>query len=352
MNSKQRLLTAVDHKTTDRIPITFDAEPEVYENLYSAWNLSDKKSLFDKLNVDTWMVLPKNFIYPEDQFALEEKTSIWGYKTKYVPYTGGAYDELYFSPLAGKDSIDEIKNHPWPADDIQGYAHYPAESSEYSDRAILGVFTWGAYFIATHVRGIENLLMDFAMRPHYAEFLINTIADKIAIYLETMLSQYGKGIDIVFMADDYCSQQSPFFSPNDFKHYVFPYLKRLVDMVHKYDKKFLLHVCGAVRPLIPQIIDAGVDMLEPIQTYATGMNPAELKKEYGHDLCFYGGMDLQHILCKGSPEDVENEAKRLIDILGKDGGYVFGPGHTYIQVDAPVENIEIMYQTAKTYYPF
>ena len=352
MNSKQRILEALDHKTTDRIPITFDAEIEVYEALYKHLNLGTREQLFDRLHVDTWMVLPKNFIYPEEQLDMEFKTSIWGYKTQYKNYSGGAYDELYFSPLAGKDNLGDIKNHTWPDESVQIYDHYPLEISKHSERAILGVFTWGAYFIATHVRGMQDLMLDFAMRKDYTHHLIGTIADISYRFLGKMLTLYGEGIDIVFMADDYCSQQAPLFSPELFKEFVTPYLSRYVDLVHKHNKKFLLHVCGAVRPLLPMIIACGVDMLEPIQTRATGMEPSGLKRDFGKDICFYGGMDLQHILRLGSVDNVKDETRRLIDVLGKDGGYVLGPGHTYIQIDAPLQNIMAMYETAYRYYPY
>ena len=153
------------------------------------------------------------------------------------------------------------------------------------------------------------------------------------------------------MADDYCSQRAPLFSPDLFKKFVMPYLREVADRVHRHNKKFLLHVCGAVRPLLPMIIEAGVDMLEPVQVRAAGMEPEQLKRDFGKQICFYGGMDLQQVLCKGTIGQVKDEAKRLIDILGKDGGYIFGPGHTYIQIDAPVENILAMYETAFSYMP-
>jgi uroporphyrinogen decarboxylase len=130
---------------------------------------------------------------------------------------------------------------------------------------------------------------------------------------------------------------------------VFPYLVEIAEKVHRHEKKLLLHVCGAVRPLLPMIIEAGVDMLEPIQISAEGMEPVGLKRDFGKDLCFYGGMDLQNTLCKGTPQQVADEVKRLIDILGDGGGYIIGPGHTYIQIDAPVANIMSMYETAFAY---
>ncbi len=351
MTSKERVLAAVNHRESDRVPITFDAEMEVYINLFKSLGINTREELFDFLNVDTWMILPENFIYPKDQENLMTKTSIWGFRTKNTFYSGGSYDELSWSPLAGENDIDDIKKFPWPSDDALGFSGFPAEIDLYKQRAIIGVFTWGAYFIATHVRGIENLMLDFALNKKYAHYLIDTIADRSLFFLEKMLNEYGDGIDIVYMADDYCSQIGPFFSPDNFTEFVVPYLSKLVETVHKHDKKFLLHVCGAVRPLLPMIIDAGVDMLEPIQTRAQGMGPEGLKQDFGKDICFYGGMDLQHILCHGTEQQVAEEARFLIDVLGKDGGYIFGPGHTYIQVDAPLENILTMYKTAYSYRP-
>lgn len=218
MTSKERVLAAIGHKVTDRVPITFDAEQEVYEAVQNHLRVDSKEALFDRLHVDTWMILPENFVYPEEEAGREIKISIWGYKTKVTHYSGGFYDQLCFSPAA-------------------------------------------------------------------------------------------------------------------FKEFVMPYLTKMVERVHRHNKKFLLHVCGAVRPLLPMIIDAGVDMLEPIQIRAEGM-------------------DLQQILCNGRVEQVAQEVRRLIDILGKDGGYVFGPGHTYIQIDAPVETIMRMYETAYRYRPW
>jgi uroporphyrinogen decarboxylase len=349
VNSKQRVQSAVNHQQPDRVPITFDAEAEVYEALYKYLHLETKEQLFDRLHVDTWMLLPKNFIYPDDQLNSRDKTSIWGYQTRFTPYEGGAYDELVYSPLAGKHNLSDIDNHPWPADDLVQFSHYTDQSHAQHNRAIIGVFTWGAYFIATHVRGMEDLMLDFVTRKDYARHLIDTIAEKSFHYLDTMLDQHSDDIDFVYMADDYCSQLGPMFSPAAFEEFVMPYLTRFADRIHASGKKFLLHVCGSVRALLPMIIEAGVDMLEPIQIRAKGMEPAGLKKDFGDKMCFYGGMDLQRVLNTGTVRQVQDETKRLIDILNQEGGYVFGPGHTYIQIDAPVENILAMYDTAYTH---
>jgi uroporphyrinogen decarboxylase len=349
MKSKERVLAAASHKVTDRVPITFDAATEVYTALYESLGIKTKEQLFDRLHVDTWMILPGNFIYTLEEEHKTEKTTVWGHKTIVKEFPGGTYDEICFNPLAGKDEISDLKKYKWPSPDIFDFSHFPREVKMHSDRAIIGVFTWGPYFIASFLRGLENLMMDFAIRKEYAAYLINTLADISCAVLTGMLESYGEGIDIVYMADDYCSQDAPMFSPDDFKELIAPYLNRLVAVTHRYNKKFLIHICGAVRPLMPLIIDAGVDMLEPIQIRAAGMEPAALKRDFGKDICFYGGIDIQQILNNGTPKQVSDEVKRLIDIMDGNGGYVLGPGHTYIQIDTPVENILTMYDTAYSY---
>ena len=351
ITSKQRVLAAVNHQLADRVPITFDAEKEVYELLYRHFQIQTKEELFERLNVDTWMLLPGNFLCFKEDENKQIKRSIWGYKTRVVDYSGGTYDELYYSPLAGKDTISDIKNHSWPGDDALDFSLYRVDADDHSNRAIIGVFCWGTFHLATHIRGMENLMMDFAVRTDYFDYLFKVITERILMYLEQMLQSYDDGIDIVYMADDYCSQRGPLFSPKVFRKFVIPYLQQVTEIVHSYNKKFLLHVCGAVRPLLKMIIDAGVDMLEPIQIRAKGMEPEGLKRDFGSNICFYGGVDLQQTLTKGSPGQVEEEVKKLIDILGKGGGYIFGPGHTYIQIDVPVENILAMYETAFSYKP-
>ncbi|HOI53917.1 MAG TPA: uroporphyrinogen decarboxylase family protein [Phycisphaerae bacterium] len=355
MTSRDRVLAAMDHRTADRVPMTFDAEKEVYEALAARLGTETKEGLFDRLGVDTWYVGMRGrqrdsaAAAGDRAPAAAETDGLWGFRTRVVHYEGGSYGELCYSPLAGKDEIADIDAHRWPGPDAVTFDHCAAEIAAHRNRAVVGTFGWGAYFRATWVRGMEDLMMDMALRPRYAEHLIRTIADCTLAHLDGLLATCGPDLDIVYMADDYCSQLGPLFSPEVFRRMIVPYLRAATDRVHACGKKFLLHCCGAVRPLLPMIIEAGVDLLEPIQIRAAGMEPAGLKRDFGRDLCFWGGLDLQHVLCKGSPQEVADEARRLIDILGADGGYIFGPGHTYIQVDAPVDNILAMYQTGRTH---
>ncbi len=350
--SRERVLAAAGHRTSDRVAITFDAETEVYAALGDRLGTRGKEELFDRLGVDTWYIGPRTDApTANDADDRTGSRNLWGYRTTTVDYGTGSYAELSYSPLAGKDDLADIDNHRWPDADCVDYSHVGPEIQAHGDRAVIGTFGWGAYFRATYVRGMENLMMDFGLRPKYAERLIGTIAERTLAFMDKMLATCGKHIDIVYMADDYCSQNGPLFSPEIFRREIYPYLHAAANKAHAYNKKFLLHCCGAVRPLLGMIIDAGVDILEPIQVRAEGMDPAGLKRDFGRDLCFWGGLDLQRVLCRSTPRQVADETRRLIDILGADGGYVFGPGHTYIQPDAPVDNVLAMYEAAREYRP-
>jgi uroporphyrinogen decarboxylase len=348
--SKEIVMAAVNHRSLERTAVTFDAEGVVYDALYKRLGLKTRQELFDYLHCDTWMVFPKLLISEEKK---QRKENLWGWRTTTAKYEGGTYEELTWSPLAGKDELSDIDAHAFPDPSLQDYGHFAAEIPAHKDRAILGACCWGAYFTASFLRGMEGIMMDLALNQPYAEKLIGRISEIIQAMLLKMLSTPGaEGIDIVYMADDTCNHRAPMFSPALYRRFVMPYLSKMTGIAHKYGKKFLLHTCGAVRPVLPMIIESGVDMLEPIQITAEGMEPAGLKRDFGKDICFYGGLDLQHVLNQGTPASVAAEVRRLIDLLGKDGGYVFGPGHTYIQVDAPLDNILSMYKAAYEHRPW
>lgn len=352
MTGKQRVLAAVEHQLADRTPITFDAQAEVYEALYAHLGLSGKEALFDYLGCDTWMVLPGGYDVPPGEIGKAVQTHTWGYQTTKTPYSGGTYSELTASPLAGMHDPAAIDDYPWPEADALDFSAMPEDIRDHGDRAIIAASSWGTWHLATHIRGMEDLLLDFALRPDYAHRLFDAITERVLRFLDRMLETCGEGVDLVYLADDYCSQRGPLFSPACFREFCLPYLCAISDRVHAAGKKFFLHVCGAVRPLLESIIEAGVDVLEPLQIRAEGMEPDGLKRDFGDRLCFYGGVDLQQVLCRGTEETVRAEVRRLIDVLGAGGGYVLGPGHTYIQPDAPLENILAMYDEARIYRPF
>jgi uroporphyrinogen decarboxylase len=351
MNGRERVLTAIDHREPDRVPITFDAQPEVYDLLYGHFGITSREQLWDALNVDTWLEGPVIKDPREKELENGLFQNRWGYQLKKQPYETdgktGYYDEIVHHPLAGIDCACDLDKHDWPDPSLLEFGHLNELRQTQPDKAIIAHITHGGYFNATFLRGMEQFLVDMAMDPILTQALVERTSAYLIEALDRLLEQAPDGFDIFYMADDYCMSSGPLFSPDVFKTMVKPYLRTIADRVHSHGKKFLLHVCGSVRLLLPEIIDSGVDVLEPIQRTSHGMDLAELKREFGKDLTFYGSVDTLQVLNKGSVEDVRQEVLRNMDILGPGGGFILGPGHTYIQIDAPLENILAMYQTAR-----
>jgi uroporphyrinogen decarboxylase len=148
----------------------------------------------------------------------------------------------------------------------------------------------------------------------------------------------GGKLDIFYMADDYGMQDRMLISPACWRRVFKPIVKRFMDWGHARGLKTMLHSCGSIRPIIPDLIECGLDILDPIQPLANGMNPFELKREFGKDLCFHGGVDIQELLPHGKPQEVREAVKRLTEEVGKDGGYILAPAHQ-VQSDVPAENV-------------
>jgi uroporphyrinogen decarboxylase len=265
---------------------------------------------------------------------------------KKASYGEGEYTDAVHNPLRGDITIEQIKKYPWPPLALSDFSRMRDACRAQTHRALIGHATLGLYFRASFLRGMDELLMDLMVEQERAQFLLDKVKSYILYQVQETMRAAGDELDIFYIADDFCMQNAPMMPPAVFEQFFIPYIKEIADIVHAHDCKFLFHCCGAVRPLLPMMIRVGVDMLEPIQTRAAGMEVEGLKRDFGKNLCFYGSVDLQEVMSKGTPEVVENEVRKNMHALGPGGGLIIGPGHTYIQVDAPLENILAMYQAA------
>jgi uroporphyrinogen decarboxylase len=349
MTSKERVMLAVNHREADRVPITFDAEPGVFQKLYKHFGVTTREQLWDALHVDTWLLGPDG---KKDRRSKDLgngiSEDIWGVQWKTASYGDGSYTDVIHNPLRGDITIEKIKKHPWPAYDLSDFSTMRSKCAAQAHRALIGHATLGPYFQASFMRGMDDLLMDMMVEPDRAKFLLDKVHSYIRHQVQELMRSAGDLLDIYYIADDFCMQTAPMMPPMVFEQFFVPYIREIADIVHEHDCKFLFHCCGSVRPLLPMMIKAGVDMLEPIQTRATGMEVEGLKRDFGQDLCFYGSVDLQEVLSKGTAETVRQEVIKNMKALGVGGGFIIGPGHTYIQMDAPLENILTMYETAYT----
>ncbi len=345
MTSRERVLSAIEHRAPDRVPITFDAEKEVVAMLMDRFGVRTRDEVWNALHIDTRLIGADHH-YRHIREADGVRFDFWGIGEKEQAYTGGTYWEYCHHPLGAMRETREIDNYDWPTPDELSFESLRAARAANPDKAIIAHITHGGYFKATHLRGMEAFMMDMIENPVLAQAVIGHVTAYLFPALERMCREAGDAFDIFYVADDFCSADGPLVSPAMFRQYVKPYLTRLADIAHAHDKRFLLHVCGAVRPLLPDLIDAGVDILEPIQTSAAGMDVEGLKRDFGDRITFYGSIDLINVLSRGTPDDVRREVLKNFRIVGKGGGFIVGPGHTYIQPDCPLVNILALYETA------
>jgi uroporphyrinogen decarboxylase len=191
------------------------------------------------------------------------------------------------------------------------------------------------------LRSLEVLMMDLLDEPEIASFLMDKFTDFYVDYFDRMLTVAAGEIDLLRIADDVGTQHGLIFSPEIFKEFVGPRIKRIIDMAHSHGVKVMYHSCGAIFSLIPEIIASGADVLDPLQAAAKGMEPEKLKASYGNQICLHGGIDTQYLLPQGTPEQVAGRTREICEILGKGGGYVASPCHV-VQTDVPTANLEAM----------
>ncbi|UCG06806.1 MAG: hypothetical protein JSV83_23390, partial [Desulfobacterales bacterium] len=198
---------------------------------------------------------------------------------------------------------------------------------------------------AMYLRGIEKLLLDLTLNPVFVEALTQRLTDYYLEYNEKIFRKANGKIDIFFMGDDFGTQEGMFLSKEMWRKFFKPGFKKFIEQAHSYGIKVMHHTCGSVVELIPEFIECGLDILQSLQPRAKGMDLKKIKREYGNDIAFQGGIDIQDTMPFGTVEQVKDDVKRTIETLGPGGGYILCTSHN-LQADTPIENILSMYETA------
>jgi uroporphyrinogen decarboxylase len=237
---------------------------------------------------------------------------------------------------------------PGPADRAAGKAlrRRVEEMRAASDRAFVLQLTNASLALAQRLRGFTGFLEDLLLWPEFATALQERITDTICAQAAWALDEVGDIVDCVSWADDLGFQTSPYMSVELYRSMVKPHHRRFVECIRSRTRaKVIMHSDGAIADLLPDLIDIGVQVINPVQVSAAGMDPGRLKREFGADLCFWGGMDTHHVLPFGSPSEVADFMRRRMDDLGRGGGWVLASVHN-IQADVPPENIAAMFDAA------
>lgn len=262
-----------------------------------------------------------------------------------VPRSGIGYGQPLSHPLSGANTVAQIQDFPWPDPDWIEVSAIRTSASRFSDEfAILGgewaPFWHDAIDLVGQVQ-LYYMMYDF---PDVAEKLLELITDYYYAGSERTFEEAGDLIDIFFIGNDLGSQTGPLLGIDLFRRFLLPQLKRLIDLGHRYGLKVMLHCCGGFRPLIPDLIDSGMDGLHALQPDAEGMDPAGLKRDFGEKILLNGSIDSKHILIDGeSPDWVRERTREILRIMAPGGGYVASASHDTILEETPVENVLAMF---------
>jgi uroporphyrinogen decarboxylase len=257
-------------------------------------------------------------------------------------------------PFQNRDpKIEILETFDWPDPDNQGLYEGLKEKAkamhENTDYAIVLNLPVGIVHQCQFMRGFAEWLMDLYENPEFTCRLMDLIADTWIRIAENALDAVGENIDVIMWGDDMAAQDATFMSPEIYRELIKPRHQRMIAALKsRSDAKIQYHCCGSVYALIEDLIEIGIDALNPIQVNAKNMDPERLKKEFGDRLAFWGAIDTQRVLPLGTPEEVRAEVRRIIDTLGKGGGYILASVHN-IQAEVSAENIVAMFEEGKSY---
>lgn len=379
MTSRERVLKALNHQTPDRVPIDFGGfqtgiHRRAYEALVKHLGLREEVSILDpvqqlarpseavleRLRVDTRSVLahgPEGFDGTirknrrngrlwhdlKDEFGV-----VWS-----MPDDTGLYMDISHHPLATA-SIADLADYPWPdgsdATRFTGVRDCTKTLRRETPYALVTGIAGVVYEYCWYLRGLERWFMDTVENPDFCAALLDRTLAYWMDYMTGFLREIGDLVDVVMIGDDLTGQSGPLFSPAFYRKVVKPRQKKLVQHIKSVTRaKVWYHTCGNCVEYIPDLLDNGVDILNPVQTSAAGMHPAMLKQRFGRDLVFWGGgCDAQHVLPFGTPEQVREQVRRNMEIFKPGGGYVFNGIHN-IQADVPPQNVVALFEAAYEY---
>ncbi len=376
LTSRERLRLALDHKEPDRVPFdlgatvvttihvtAYDAlrkhlrlptvEPQL-SSTYSQITLVDD-DIVDALGVDARGVTPPHeaVIEEDEEYHFFYDTYGIGWR---MPKNGGHYYDMFNHPLAGDVTVEDIESFPWPdaADPkhLEGLREKALHIINEEQRAavLCNLTSSGPLEAHLRLRGYEEGFMDFVNNPRGVHALMDKIVEMKFAFWDKALAELGDVVDVIGEWDDLGGQHALLVSPDTYRTFIKPRHQQVFDFIHsRTDAKIFFHCDGAIRQVIPDLIESGVDILNPLQVSAADMDSADIKREFGSDLSFWGGgVDTQNVLATATPDGVREDAKRRLNDLMTDGGFVFTPVHN-IQDNVPPENLIAMWETVQEY---
>ncbi|HBC86858.1 MAG TPA: uroporphyrinogen-III decarboxylase-like protein [Lentisphaeria bacterium] len=348
MNSRERILAAINHQPVDRIPTDIWATPEVTQKLKE--HFGEGVDYFSKLHIDGMSGVGPDYIGPALPVMPEgEGIDIWGMKTRKAEHAGGTYNEQCFYPLSEATCMDDIVKYKWPSADWFDYSKMKEKAKELRKTKVVTCGYMAPFYFHNKLRGLEQSFVDLMAEQELAHEIIRRVSDFFYEHHKKMFEACDGLIDISQVTDDLGSQTGPMISLDTYTEFYAPQHRRLIKLCKDYGIKVFHHDDGSNRIFLPMLVEMGIDILNPVQWTCPDMDMVGLKKEFGKKVCFHGAVENQRILPFGTPEEVRAEVRHCIDSLAGDKtGYILAPCHN-LQGITPVENILAMYDEAWNY---
>jgi uroporphyrinogen decarboxylase len=372
MTPRQRVITALDHKEPDRVPISlggsanhlteqrylllrdhFGVQDIPRRTLVGFYTTPDYNPILDRLGTDFRFIhirAPHGFISNSLVGEFQEFVDEWGVTHRLV---SGYYD-LHGAPLGRDLTKDKIDHFPWPApydpvriaglkEEVENL-YFNTDYAIVAHRPVYGNL-WEMLRVLV---GMENALLMTVLDTHMLDYMLGRLAEVLDGFYDAFLSVVGPYVHIVEMADDYGTNNGPMFNPEVYTRFFKPRYKKTIELIKKKapQAKVMLHCDGAIRRFIPDLIDTGFEVLNPIEGHLRGMDPAELKRDFGAHMTFQGGVDVKTVLNHGTIADVRREVRLRIEQMGKDGGYILAPAHNFSN-DIPLENMLAFFEAGQ-----
>lgn len=343
MNSRERVVAAMDHQEPDRVPVWCGASDEFWAKSKRQLNLNDE-DLRIRFGDDFRRFFAR---YDGPEINLSPGATIC---TPFgVERTGIGWGQPTSHPLADA-TIEEVHEYPWPEAKWMDVSHIRAEAEAYDKQyAVLGG-DWSPYWHdLIDLLSMEKMYLKMYDDPELIDTILKYVVDYYAQVSRNIFDAAADAIDIFFIGNDFGSQRGPLLSEEMFRRFLLPHLERLIRLGHDYGLKVMLHCCGGYAELIPAMIEVELDGLHAVQPCCKGMDLRKLKADFGDKILFNGAIDSQYVLIEATPESVREKTREVLNIMKPGGGYVAGASHDSILEETPLENVLAMFDAVREF---
>jgi len=341
MTPRERVFQAIANRPTDRAPANYSAHQPVTDGLIRKTGVADIEELFVALGVDMRRI---SFNYGQPATGPDADgymRTMWGAKQREKDPGDGQPNQIL--PFTEDSTVEDVHQHVWPDPDALDFSNVREQCRKYHGEYATFGAPWSPFFHEVGwLIGQEDFLMWMHTKPEVVHAIIQHVVDYEVEATRRFLKAADGMIDITYFGNDFGTQRGLFVSPRMWSEFFRKPLKRYFDVSHDYGCKVMKHSCGAVRDIIPLFIEDGVNILDPVQVAASGMDLAGLVRDFGGDICFHGGVDTQRTLPFGSTADVRAEVRSYLDLTRESGGYILSGSQDFIE-DIPLDNILAIY---------